>query len=119
MYWYVFTSPASNNKNATIEKSDNQFIVTLTGKRTLMVHDPLSLLERGTYVDTFKITVPRPEGIINGNEIPTKPGNYKMLGSLTIEDGKMRMDLYYDNYDDKIQDPLSWNGDYKLEWKEN
>ena len=84
-----------------------------------MVHDPLSLLERGTYVDTFKITVPRPEGIINGNEIPTKPGNYKMLGSLTIEDGKMRMDLYYDNYDDKIQDPLSWNGDYKLEWKEN
>jgi len=118
-YWYLFTSPASNNKKATIENVDNQYLITMTGKRSLMVHDPISALKPGTYLDTFRVIIPRAEGTVNGEEIPTKPGEYKMLGSLTIDKEKMRLDLYYDNYDDKIKDPVSWNGEYKLQWKGN
>ena len=28
---------------------------------------------------------------------------------------RITVDLYYDNYSDKIKDPLSWNDDYKLD----
>ncbi len=84
-----------------------------------MVHDAISALGRETYLDTFRVIIPRAEGIVDAQEIPTKPGHYKMLGSLTIDKEKMNLDLYYDNYDDKIKTPVSWNGEYKLQRKEN
>jgi hypothetical protein len=115
--YYLFVSPATNNKTATIEKLENQYVVTMTGKRCLMVHDPISLLMQKTYIDSCKISLPKSEGVILGLEIPTEKGHYKYLGSLTIKNDKMTVDLYYDNYDDKIKDPISWNGNYKLKWR--
>ena len=117
--FYLFYSPANNNETATIEQFKNQYIVTVTGKRILMVHDPISLLKQGTYIESFKISIPRAEGIINGQEIPTESGYYKMLGTLTIDGEKININLFYNNYDDKIKEPLSWNGNYKLQWKVN
>jgi hypothetical protein len=110
-------SPAKNNKTATIEKVENLYVVTLTGKRILMSHDLISLLKRKTYLDTFKVSVPRVEGVINGQEIPTEEGHYKMLGTIVFDGDEMKIDLYYDNYDDSIQYPLSWNGEYKIKLK--
>jgi hypothetical protein len=117
--FYLFGSPVKNNESATIQKFENHYIVTATGKRLLMAHDLISLLMRRTYMDTIKFIIPRTDGIINGQEIPTEVGYYKMLGTLTIQNEEMNVDLYYDNYDGKIQDPLSWNGVYKLQWITN
>jgi len=114
---YFSISPTGNNSTATIEKVEDQYLVTVTGKRLLMVHDPISLLKRETYLDTFKVTVPRIEGVIDGREIPTKKGNYKMLGTILIDGEQMKIDLYYYNFDDSIKDPLSWNGEYKVKLK--
>ena len=114
---YFSISPTNNNEIATIEKFENLYIVTVTGKRLLMPHDPISLLKRETYLDTFKVSVPRVEGIINGQEIPTEKGNYKVLGTIVIDGEQMKIDLYYDNFDDSIKNPLSWNGEYKVNLK--
>jgi hypothetical protein len=114
---YFSISPTGNNKTATIQKVGDQYLVTVTGKRLLMVHDPISLLKRETYLDTFKVTVPRIEGVIDGQEIPTEKGYYKMLGTIVIDGEQMKIDLYYDNFGDKVKDPLSWNGEYKVKLK--
>ena len=114
--FYLFVSPENNNKTATIEKMENSYLVTVTGKRSYMVHDPISYLKRGTFLDSFEIIIPRAEGVINGQEIPRESGHYKILGKLTIVKEKMILDLYFDNTDDKIKDPLNWNGDYELQW---
>ena len=114
--YYSFVPTWSNDDTATIEKIESHYMVTLTGQRALMVHDPISALKRKTYSDTFKINIPRAEGIINGHEIPRATG-YKMGGTLNIDKEKINIDLYYDNYDAKIKDPLGWNGEYKLKWK--
>jgi hypothetical protein len=109
--FYLFVSPLSNNPSATIEKYNDQYTVTVIGKRLLMAHDPVSFLKRGTYQDTFKITIPRSQGVISGEEIAAQPGHYKMLGTITLENERLILDLHYN---DGAKDPLSWNGEYKL-----
>ena len=115
--YYIFVPAATNNKTATIEKFENQYKVTVSGKRSLMVHDLISVFERKTYTESFDFIVPRAEGIINGEEIPTEPGFYKLKGTMTFEKDHLIIDMFADNYDDKTKDPLSWNGNYKLQWK--
>jgi hypothetical protein len=115
--YYLFVPAATNNKTATIANFDNQYIVTVSGKRSLMVHDPISLFERKTYLETYKIIVPRAEGIVNGQEITTQPGYYKFKGTMTFEKEHLIIDLWADNYDNKTKDPLSWNGKYRVKWK--
>ena len=84
-----------------------------------MVHDPISLLKDRTYVDSEKFMIPRSKGIIDGLEIPTQPGTYKILpgNAVEITDNSMKIRLFYDNYDDKTKEPSTWNGDYQLEWR--
>lgn len=117
MSFYIFVSPTSNNETATIKPQGDKFLVTLTGERLLMTHDPISFLKRGTYTETLQLIIPRDKGEINGTEIQTEKGNYTMIGTLSINGEKMKVDLYYDNYDRKIKDPLSWNDNYKLKSK--
>jgi hypothetical protein len=115
--FYSFVPTSSNDDTATMEKIGNDYEITLTGQRAYMAHDPISALSRDTYSDTFKIIVPRAQGVINGQEITTEKGYYKMLGMLDISKDKMTIDLYADNYDDKTKDPIIWNGEYKLKRK--
>ena len=115
--FYLFVSPATNNETAKIESHGDKYQVTLTGERLLMSHDPISFLRRRTYTDTLQLIIPRDKGEIDGVEILTGKGQYRMIGSLNIEGGKMRVDLYYDNSDANIQDPLSWNDNYNLKAK--
>lgn len=37
-----------------------------------------------------------------------------MEGNLKIKNGIVLVELFYDNYDDHIKDPFSYNGSYKL-----
>jgi hypothetical protein len=83
-----------------------------------MVHDPVSLLQGKTYIETEILRVPRIEGVVEGREIPVAPGYYKYLGQIIFSGSQMKLDLYYDNYDDKKKDPLSWNGEYNLVWSD-
>ena len=84
-----------------------------------MVHDPISLFKKGTYIDSAKFEIPRAEGIIDGLEIPNRPGSYKIIkgNAIIIRDKTMTFSLFYDNYDDKKTDPSTWNGNYELEWR--
>jgi hypothetical protein len=67
-----------------------------------------------TYPTSQQFDLPRIEGLIEGREIHQKPGHYPYLGSISIHDAKMSVNLSFDNYDDKRIEPCSWNGTYVL-----
>jgi hypothetical protein len=117
--YYLFSNPAHNFKTAYIEKRNDKYIITVMGKRNLMVHDPISLFKKEIYIDSSKFEIPRAEGIIDGLEIPNRTGSYKILkgNAIVITNSTMKVSLFYDNYDDRKNDPSTWNGDYKLEWR--
>ena len=83
-----------------------------------MVHDPVSLFLRKTYEDSTNYILPRMQGFIKGEELLTKPGYYKSVGAINIQDNQVEINLSIANYDDKIFDPDSWNGKYKLVWRD-
>jgi hypothetical protein len=116
---YLSINPAHNFKTAYIEKKSDKFIVTILWRGNLMVHDPISLFEKKTYVDSVKFEIPRANGIIDGLEIPNRPGSYKILkgDAIVINNNKMKVHLFYDNYDDKKVEPSELNGDYDLQWR--
>ena len=89
--------------------------MTVTGVRTYVPSTLFEDYKQRTYIDTFKFTLPRAEGIINGQEIHKEHGN-PLLGTLSIVNNKIRIDLFYDNYDKNTKVPLTWNGDYILKW---
>ena len=92
--------------------------MTVKGKRLYMVHDPVSLFLRKTYEDSSKYIIPRSQGIIKGEELPTEPGYYKYVGTITIQNNQAEINLSADNFDDKKLDSDSWNGKYKLVWRD-
>ena len=79
-----------------------------------MVHDPFSLFLRKTYEDSMQYFIPRNKGVIKGEELPSKSGNYKSVGTITIQNNIIKINLSADNYDDKKLEPDTWNGEYKL-----
>ena len=83
-----------------------------------MVHDPVSLFLRKTYEDSTNYIIPRKQGIIKGEELTTEPGYYKSVGTITIQNNQVEINLSADNYDDKKLDPDTWNGKYKLVWRD-
>ena len=117
-YVFLFTSPSTNYKTAFIATEKDHFILTVKGKRLLMVHDPVSLLLRKTYEDSTNYIIPRKQGIIKGEELLTEEGYYKSNGTINIQANQVEINLSIDNYDDKKLDPDSWNGKYKLVWRD-
>ena len=114
--FYTFISPAKNYEMATIRTVQNNYLLTLTGDRLLMVHDPISALMRKTYVDTLELLIPRQKGKIDGREIKIKQG-YKVSGTLDIEGNSVKVDLYFNNNEEKKNEPLFWNDNYKIHRK--
>ena len=104
----------SNDEIATVARDGESYRITMTGTRYLMVHDPISALQRPTYRATRVLDVPRLTGTVEGAEIPVPPGHYKLLGQIAFDGGRMTVALSRDNTDDNIRDPLSWNGTYTL-----
>lgn len=117
IYYLFFYSSVKNYDTAIIEEAGNgRYKVTLVGRRRLMAHDPISALQGKTHMDVFMAILPRKQGVIKGEEFPTRKGLYKILGTINIVKDKMTVDLYYDDTDSKIKNPLSWNGEYKIKW---
>lgn len=111
--YLLFTSPAYNHENASINQKGDIFELRFAGERIYMSHDPISALSRRTFTDTFILNLPRNKGVIRGNEIIKQDG-YPLLGKIEIKKGKVMVNLFYDNFDDHIKDPLDYNGIYKL-----
>ena len=111
-------SRAGNDERAYFNKHGASYLVEMKGRRRLMAHDPISAVRGGTYEETLTIELPRIEGVIEGAEIPAKPGKLRYAGRVVITKGKMKVDLYYDNRDDNTKDPLDWNGEYTLVQKD-
>ena len=104
---------ARNDETALIYKMDSSYLIVLTGTRYLMVHDPISALLSKTYNETYKMIVPRIDGVVKGPEISVEKGYYRYEGQIEFKGNKMSINLYYDNMT-KRKDALTWNGEYSL-----
>jgi hypothetical protein len=107
-------SGAGNYEHAYFNKHGASYLVEMKGRRRLMAHDPVSAVQRRTYEEALTIELPRIEGVIEGAEIPVRPGYLRYAGRVAITGAKMKVDLYYDNPDENTKVPLTWNGDYIL-----
>ena len=106
---------ASNDPVATYVPHGDGYLITLTGRRQNMVHDPISLLFRGTYPVRWELPVPRITGEIDGAEIPVRNDSYSFVGRIKFTPPYMDIDLYHDDTDDKVKRPFTWNGRYLLQ----
>jgi len=107
-------SGTGNDEHAYFAKHGPNYLVELKGRRRLMAHDPVSAVRGRTYEETLTIELPRIEGVIEGAEIPVRPGSLPYAGRVVITRGRMKVDLYYDNRDETPKVPLLWNGEYTL-----
>jgi hypothetical protein len=118
MLFLLFFSSCKNSKNykdAYIIKQQDQLFIKLIGERRLNAHNPEDLIANKTYVDTLLIPITTTkDGEIRGEDIPVKKGYYNYKGKIAIKGDQLNIALFYDNDDDKTLDPVSWNGDYKL-----
>jgi hypothetical protein len=112
---FVSCSGGENYQEAYGYKQDGKAFIKIKGKRKLMGHDPGSVLSNENYEDSVILQVPSlRDGIIKGEEIPVRKGNYKYLGEILIKGDEAQVNLSYDNTDDKKVEPTSWNGKYIL-----
>jgi hypothetical protein len=107
-------SETGNDEHAYFAKHGPSYLVEMKGRRRLMAHDPVSAARGRTYEETLTIELPRIEGVIEGTEIPVRPGYLRYGGRVVITKGKMKVDLYYDDREDNTKVPLLWNGEYTL-----
>jgi hypothetical protein len=110
-------SNSGNYKEAYgINVSEHKFI-KLLAERQPIVHSPGDLLAK-TYKDSILIPAPSFEsGIIHGKDVPVPKGYYNYLGTITINGNDLKVDLLFDNTDDKKPEQFGWNGNYKLSIK--
>jgi hypothetical protein len=111
VFYWLFSSPAKNEKTAFIQPQESGFKVTVKGKRLLMVHDPVSWVFRNTYEDSACFIIPRQHGTINSSEIQVVKNNYKQKGTIVIDQKKMTIQLFYNQ---EQTSPDDWNGKYIL-----
>ena len=91
-------------------------MLTVKGKRSLMAHDPVSLLLRKTYEDSAGYTIPRNLGIVHGEEFSQSSDSPKLSGTINIQDHQVIINLASYNPDGQKLNSESWNGEYKLVW---
>ena len=116
-YFFLFTSPSTNFRTAYVENNGQSFKVTVKCKRSIMVHDPVSIFLRKTYQDSEQFIIPHSEGIFKGHELLNNNRYNKSLGELIIKDKHLKIDLYIDYNNVNLSDPSIWNGNYELVWR--
>ena|SRR5579859_1365109 len=109
-----------NFDTAYAEHFNDSFMITVFGKRSLMVHDPVSLFKKDNYyIDSTMFIIPGKTGFFKPNQISKIPrGDYPFVkGGITITDDSVKVDLYYYDYDIKVVHPCTYSGNYKIHWK--
>jgi hypothetical protein len=105
-----------NFDRAYVEHYNDSTMITIFGKRSLMVHDPVSLFKKDKYyVDSVMLIVPGKTGFFKPNEISMIPrGGYPFVkGGIFITDDSVKVELFYDDYDDKEIKHFTYSGNYK------
>lgn len=105
---------SKNYPTAWYVETNGNYVITVSGRRMLMAHDPISALEAKTYERSNSFVVPRITGRIEGSEIPRELGYYRYGGYIDISGTSMEMRLWADNTDDHRKEDLTWNGRYTL-----
>lgn len=84
-----------------------------------MAHDPVSLLQRKTYLDSAKFELPKSDGIIDGTEIIYKDTYFNFLkgSTMTIKNETLTLNLEYISNYDSSRSKLDLNGIYTLKWR--
>ena len=121
-YSFLFScsSPAQNKQTAYVEKYQDSFLITIVGKRHLLVHDPVSLFQTDNYyLDSALFTIAGKMGFVNFKEVQMlSAGSYPFVqGGITMTNDSLLINLSFDDYDDKIIRPLTWNGNYLIHWR--
>jgi hypothetical protein len=101
-------------KVAIYWKSGDRFVIEVAAKVKTHGHDLIDVVRYGTDRETEQFDLPRVEGKIDGAEIHHKAGTYPYVGSITIRDGQMTIDLSWDKYDLKRIEHAYWSGRYVL-----
>jgi hypothetical protein len=112
---------ARNYPDAYVVLKGNKHFIQLNGKRNLMVHDPISLIQNKTYEDSTLIPLPSlNDKKIPGREIVFDSGHYKYSyeGYVLIKGNNLSVNLYDFETVDKIRKQYfyEWNGDYTLHY---
>lgn len=108
-----------NDEHAYFTTRSSSYLVELKARRRLMAHDPVSAVRGRTYEETLTLELPRIEGVVEGADIPVRPGSLRYTGRIVLAKRKMRVELYYDNRDEGTKVPLLWNGEYALIQKDS
>ncbi len=112
----LFQNIPWNHKYAYIENnnSGSGYIITFFSDRIWHPSNFLSAIFPKTYIQQEKITFPKNSGTVLWKNIPHKMWHYAYTGSAKFNDNTLILDLYVDNTDDNIIDPLWLNGKYIL-----
>lgn len=112
---FLLNSPSENFNDANFKFYGGKKNLVLKGRRPLMSHDLISIINRKTYVDSIYFQIPfNGSGTLNGEKIEVEKGNYKYKGKIKIDKENVTVDLYLNNFDDKKLMPSEWNGKYEL-----
>ncbi|MGC3945528.1 MAG: hypothetical protein QM762_13595 [Chryseolinea sp.] len=106
---FVLIPPLLNNNTATIKSDHDQFIVTLTAKRTGLESDPRSVIKQ-PYNESLILTAPKKNLIISAQEfiIDDPEDSTRFTGRLIVGPWKITVDFYHKDR------PTRWNGDYRI-----
>jgi hypothetical protein len=115
IFLWISKTTSFNYKQANIKNEKGEFIITVFGRRELMVHDPVSFFKGETYEDSMKLKIPIRQGKIEASNVINLEANYKYVkGSINITNNKAQINLFYvDAYYDSII-ASTWNGSYEL-----
>jgi len=107
-----------NFKIAYIDKANDSLVITVTGQRRLMAHDPISALKDGKYVDSAKFMIPVNKNFAGKGQVRAVGFGYPIdSGGILIKKDTVRIDLYFNEYDRHKITSTGWNGTYVIFWR--
>jgi hypothetical protein len=107
---------------AFVQKMNNQdsLIIMVYQKKQYMVHDLVSVLKTPRYyIDSILFFVPdRHQNFIKFNEVKLAgTGHYPFVkGGISFSSDSVKIDLSFDDFDDKKIYAPGWNGTYLVKW---
>jgi len=118
LYCFLFKSYSYNEKKAYVEKQGAKTVITIFGRRELMVHDPISFFKNETYKDSIRLIVPQLEGTIKAGEVININPNFKYIkGAIIVNNNNLTINLFYISAYYKNVEASTWNGTYEIERK--
>lgn len=123
LFWLLIAfascNRAKNYKDAYVVVKNNKPFIKLKGRRNLMVHDPISLLENKTYEDSVFVPLSNLKDGNNKTNVVIDLGGVPILwkGVITINNKELKLylfDIYLTSKNKVEVEAFSWNGEYHI-----